>query len=98
MRFSQFGSSSAVLVAGGFVAAFMLGGWLNAPTQAQPPAPVAGPSIERFQISSFASDGTSCGAYILDTQTGDVFQVVGKQPPTFIGSAVRPPSKKQEGP
>lgn len=56
------------------------------PAQAQP---AAGPApVGRFQLSSFSyswGNGSTCGAYILDTHTGEVFQVVGKNAPESIG-------------
>jgi hypothetical protein len=52
------------------------------------PASVAQPqAVGRFQISSYGysrSDGATNGAYIVDTQTGDVFQVHGNNPPALI--------------
>ena len=62
------------------------------PVQAQ--APVVG-AVGRFQIVSFGVQlRETPGAYILDTQTGEVFQVVGKNAPESLGSATRPQGKK----
>ena len=75
------------------LAALLLGGSFRQPAQAQPAAPAPPPAVGRYQISSFGyrwSDGATCGAYILDTQTGEVFQVVGKNPPEPIGSVAKP--------
>jgi hypothetical protein len=44
----------------------------------------------RYQIASFVIDGRTPGAYILDTQTGDVTQVVGRDEPILVGSAAKP--------
>ena len=64
--------------------------------QAQPP--LVGP-VGRFQIASFGlQQRETPGAYILDTQTGDVFQVVGKNAPEAIGSVARPQAKKYPRP
>ena len=76
---------------------FLLGGLFAQSTQAQPSTVTQSGSVGRYQISSFAyrwDDGSTCGAYILDTQTGDVFQVVGKSEPEVIGSVTRPQPKK----
>jgi hypothetical protein len=63
------------------------------PAPAQPP-PVAQPQVVgRFQVSSYGysrSDGATNGAYIVDTQTGEVFQVHGNNPPALIGSVTKP--------
>ena len=77
--------------------ALLLGGSFWPLAQAQPaPAPPA-PAVGRYQISSFGyrwSDGSTCGAYILDSQTGEVFQVIGKNAPEPIGSVAKQNPKK----
>jgi hypothetical protein len=68
-------------------------------SHAQPPAAVQPPASGRYQIASFDYRGDttgSCGAYILDTQNGDVFQVVGKNPPEMLGSVEVARKKKAE--
>src|SRR5437762_9502793 len=91
--------TTATAVAGvtRLLAMFLLGGLCRQPTQAQPPAAVQPPAVGRYQISSFGyqrSDGSTLGAYILDTQTGEVFQVVGKNSPELIGSVAKAQPKK----
>ena len=76
------------------VAAFLLGGSAGRPAVAQPPAAPPPPAGGRFQISSFVLQGATPGAYVLDTQTGEVFQVVGKNPPESIGSVAKPKPKE----
>ena len=84
-----------VLFLGGSViavalAAFLLGESSGGPATAQPPAMVQPPVAGRYQISSFVlQDRNTPGAYILDTQTGEVFQVVGKNAPEPIGSVAK---------
>jgi hypothetical protein len=76
--------------------ALLLGGVFRTPANAQAPAALP-QAVGRYQLSSFSyawGNGTTCGAYILDTQTGDVFQVVGKEAPELIGSVTRPRAKK----
>jgi hypothetical protein len=76
-------------------AAFLLGGWAERPTAAQPPAAAPPPAAGRYQITaSFVLQNLTPGAYVLDTQTGDVFQVVGKGAPEFLGTAARPKPKE----
>jgi hypothetical protein len=82
----------------GIVLAILLfgGGSVRDRAEAQPAPEARVPQIGRYQISSFSyrwSDGSTCGAYILDTQTGEVFQTVGKNAPEPIGSVVRPQPK-----
>lgn len=73
------------------VVAFLLGGWAGRPAAAQPPAAPPPPAAGRYQITtSFVLQNLTPGGYVLDTQTGDVFQVVGKNPPEFLGTAARP--------
>lgn len=77
---------AGVLAVAALLAGLSAGGPLGRTTQAQ--APAAPPAAAgRYQISAFVLDrqGTP-GAYVLDTQTGEVFQVVGKNPPERIGS------------
>jgi len=86
-------------LAGGLMAflavALLLGGSLTQPAKAEP---VAGPppvAVGRYQMSSFTiTEGKTPGAYILDTQTGEVFQVVGKNPPERLGSVADVQLKK----
>ena len=73
---------------------FLLGGLFAQPTPPQSPAAVQSYAVGRYQISSFAYGGSACGAYVLDTQTGEVFQVVGKNEPEVIGSVAKPQPKK----
>jgi len=88
-------------VAGALMAVLLAAVWLDGsfrqPAQAQP-APVAQPAaVGRYQISSYGysrSDGATNGAYIIDTQTGEVFQVHGNNPPTSLGSVTKPLLKK----
>ena len=72
------------------VAVFFFHSPRSQPVQAQPAqAPLRGP-INRFQIVSFTlQQKETSGAYILDTQTGDVIQVVGKNAPESISSVAR---------
>lgn len=55
--------------------------------QAQPPAVSA---EGRFWISSYGT-GTASGAYIIDTESGDVFALSGHTQPRFLGTASKPP-------
>ena len=87
------GRRRALLAGAGLTAALLAGlgavGWVGPPAQGQlpPPAPAAG----RYQISSFVIPNVNTpGAYVLDTRTGDVFQVVGKNPPERVGSVAEP--------
>lgn len=92
------------LMAGGIatvlLATFLLGGIFTRPTNAQPPQvgpPAAQAPAGRYQISSFGyrwGDGSTCGAYILDTQAGEVFQVVGKNAPEKIGTVAQTQPKR----
>ena len=87
-----FGSGVAVLL----LIASLLGGIFRAPAQAQAPAALP-QAVGRYQLSSFSyswGNGSTCGAYVLDTQTGEVFQVVGKEPPERIGSVAPPRANK----
>ena len=87
------GWSAVVLLAG-----LLLGGSAGQPLGAQqpPPARVQGPAVPaemgRYQISSFTT--TSPGAYILDTQTGEVFQVIGQNAPVRVGQVPQPAPRK----
>ena len=76
------------------LAAVLLGGSFRQPAQAQPAAASPPPVIGRYQISSFVIDGRTPGAYILDTQTGEVVQVVGRNEPVRVGSAAKPQPPK----
>ena len=76
----------------------LLGAWYSTtansqPVQAQAAAVVP---VGRFQISSFVLQSRETpGAYVVDTQTGEVFQVIGKGSPESVGSVARPqPMKK----
>ena len=42
--------------------------------------PVVG-AVGRYQISSFLVDRSTPGAYIIDTQTGELMQVIGRDEP-----------------
>jgi len=73
------------------------------PAVGQPPAGATGqPALQppgaatgRYQITSFVLPRLDTpGAYILDTQTGDVFQVVGREEPVRIGSVAKPGPQK----
>ena len=87
-----------LLVGGGLLAvllsAFVLLGSARQPAQAQPAAAAPAPAVGRYQISSFVVEGKTPGAYILDTQTGEVVQVVGRNEPVRIGSAAKPQPPK----
>jgi len=76
------------------LAAFVFLGSARQPAQAQPAAAAAAPAVGRYQISSFVVGGQTPGAYILDTQTGEVVQVVGRNEPVRVGSAAKPPPPK----
>lgn len=86
---------AGVLAVAGLVVGLWAGGPLTRPTQAQAPAAVPAAVAGRYQLSSFVLDrqGTP-GAYVLDTQTGDVFQVVGKTAPERVGSVADARPKK----
>lgn len=72
------------------IGTFFLTGSGRQPVLAQPAA-VAPPSVAgRYQVSSFVIDGRTPGAYILDTQTGEIVQVVGRNEPVRVGSAAKP--------
>ena len=76
------------------IGAFLLTGSAREPVQAQPAVATPPPVIGRYQISSFVIDGRTPGAYILDTQTGEVVQVVGRDEPVRVGSAAKPQPPK----
>ena len=76
------------------LAAFLLGGSSGRPAVAQPPAAAPPPAAGRYQMTSFVLQNLTPGAYILDTQTGEVFQVVGKNAPEPIGSVAKPKPKE----
>ncbi len=67
------------------------------PAGGQPPAanpgPVA-PAVGRYQVSAYALPSGSAGAYVVDTQAGDVFQVTGRGEPVRVGSVARPQPPK----
>ena len=71
-----------------------------APVAAQPP--VAPPAVGRYQISSFTYGNYSPrnetlnfrGAYVIDTQTGEVQVILGDNEPVVIGSAAKAKPKK----
>ena len=87
-----------LIVGGGLLAvlmgAFILTGSARQPVQAQPAAVATSPATGRYQISSFVIDGRTPGAYILDTQTGEIVQVVGRDEPVRVGSAAKPQPPK----
>lgn len=66
---------------------FLLGGTRG--EQAQPPRIVEPAQVHRYQLASFVLQAGTPGAYILDTHTGEVFQVVGKNPPEMVGSVAK---------
>jgi hypothetical protein len=74
------------------LAGFLLGGSSGRIAVAQGPAPPAGRG--RYQITSFVIQNITPGAYILDTHSGEVFQVVGKDPPVAIGSVAKAKAKE----
>ncbi len=89
------GKTAALISAGmatGVLAAVLFGGHAGTPVQAQPAASTA---ASRYQISAYglSSSGAESrsvrGAYILDTQTGEVFEVVASGAPTLIGSVAK---------
>jgi len=97
MLFSKTKTVTALVGVTLLLGTFLLGGLLGQQTQAQPSTATQPAAVGRYQISSFAyrwDDGSTCGAYILDTQTGEVFQVVGKNEPEVIGSVAKPKPKK----
>ncbi len=67
---------------------------IRQPAQAQPTAVAPASAVGRYQISSFVIEGRTPGAYILDTQTGDLVQVVGRNEPIRVGSAAKPQPPK----
>lgn len=67
-------------LAAGLLLVLFVGNSAGQQARVEPPAPAA-----RYQISSF-SIGPTPGAYILDTDKGDVYQVIGKGQPELIGS------------
>src|SRR4051812_6216920 len=84
------GGLAAILLAG-----LLLGGSFRQPAQAQPAPATPAPAVGRYQIASFVlQQRETPGAYILDTQTGEVFQVVGKNPSELIGSVAKAQPKK----
>ena len=76
------------------LAAFLLGGSSGPPAVAQPPAAAGGAAAGRYQMTSFVLQNQTPGAYILDTQTGEVFQVVGRDEPVRLGSVTKPQPRK----
>jgi hypothetical protein len=65
--------------------------------QSPKPAPIGRFQISALGIQKSAPDGTlqaSSVAYIVDTQTGDVFMVVVDQHPKFIGTAKKEEKKE----
>jgi hypothetical protein len=71
--------------------AFLLGGWSERPALAQPGVQPA--VVGRYQMSPFVLQNTTPGMYILDNQTGEVFQVIGKNAPELIGSVMKQKGK-----
>jgi hypothetical protein len=55
------------------------------PIADEAPAPAPLPT-QRYQISSFAGQAGH-GAYVIDTRTGKVWEIVGRQAPESIGKA-----------
>ena len=87
-----------LLTGAGLAAALLAGlgavGWVGAPARGQLPPPAAQPN-GRYQISSFVIPNINTpGAYVLDTRTGEVFQVVGKNRPERVGSVAEPEPRK----
>jgi hypothetical protein len=87
-----------LLLGGGLMAALlaalMLTLSVREPAYAQPAPAGPPPAVGRYQISSFVIEGRTPGAYILDTQTGEVVQVIGRNEPVRIGSAAKPQPPK----
>jgi hypothetical protein len=73
---------------------FFLTGSGRQPAQGQPAAVAPPPAAGRYQISSFVIDGRTPGAYVLDIQTGEVVQVIGRDEPVRVGSADKPQPPK----
>jgi hypothetical protein len=71
----------------GFLLTMLVGTSAGQQARVEPPPPAA-----RYQISSF-SIGSTPGAYILDTDKGDVYEVIGKGQPELIGSVKTQPKK-----
>jgi hypothetical protein len=73
----------------------LMGGLGNNPSQGQ--QPVAPAATGRYQISAYsygfggvgAGLHTQHGAYIVDTQTGDVFLAVDGRAPQYVGSVAK---------
>ena len=78
----------------GLLAACLFMDSVRQPVQAQPGPGAPPAAVGRYQISSFVVEGRTPGAYILDTQTGEVVQVVGRNEPVRLGSAAKPQSAK----
>jgi len=72
------------------LAAVVFAGSAQHPAQAQVGEVEPVPTVGRYQLSSFVVEGRTPGAYILDTQTGEVVQVVGRDEPVRVGSAAKP--------
>ena len=60
-------------------------GWLMEPAAAQGLAKEA--AISRFEVSSWATPNSERGAYVVDSQTGDVFFIVETEKPQYLGRA-----------
>jgi hypothetical protein len=83
-----------VALAAALTTGFFVGGSARQPAQAQPAAAQSA-ATGRYQLSSFTlQESRTPGAYILDTQTGDVFQVIGRDEPVLCGSAAKPQPRK----
>jgi hypothetical protein len=55
------------------------------------------PPPGRYQISAYAHSrnvgAATNGAYVLDTQTGEVFHILGTDAPMAVGSVAKQPKK-----
>ena len=94
----------AVGMAAGILATVLLGGQFGNQVQAQAPAPGVPAAVGRYQISAYGysiGDGKAGsqpgptgsqvldGAYILDTQTGEVFLVTHYEALKSLGSVAK---------
>jgi hypothetical protein len=68
----------------------IVGGRVQLPAQGEAAKPVEN---HRYQIAAWGSgqfvegrQRVSAGAYIVDSQTGDVYQIINNDAPTFLGS------------
>ncbi len=81
--------SNAIMFLAGVLACLALVvtwfGWLMEPATAQGRAKEAATS--RFEVSSWATPNSERGAYVVDSQTGDVFFIVETEKPQYLGRA-----------